>query len=165
MRKAIHVRPIQKTDQTWVKGIISEHFGSPRVVSHGKLHNVIQLPGLVAIHAENPIGLLHYHIESGQCEVVTIISLFPKHGIGRRLLEETKEIARAAGCERVWLITTNDNLSAQAFYQHLGWRQVVIHQNAVQESRKLKPEIPEFGEGGVPIRDEIEFELKLGDER
>ena len=62
------------------------------------------------------------------------------------------------------MITTNDNISAQHFYHHLGWEQVAVHHNAMQEARKLKPEIPEFGENGIPINDEIEFEWKLGDE-
>ncbi len=31
----------------------------------------------------------------------------------------------------------------------------------MREARRLKPEIPEFGEDGTPIEDEIEFELNL----
>jgi hypothetical protein len=37
-------------------------------------------------------------------------------------------------------------------------RLVAIHRNALQESRKLKPEIPLTGVAGRPIDDEIEFE-------
>jgi hypothetical protein len=33
--------------------------------------------------------------------------------------------------------------------------------NAVQQSRKLKPEIPVAGHDGIPIRDEIELEIRL----
>jgi hypothetical protein len=38
---------------------------------------------------------------------------------------------------------------------------VAVYENAIQESRNLKPEIPDIGIDGIPIRDEIEFELKL----
>jgi hypothetical protein len=31
----------------------------------------------------------------------------------------------------------------------------------VEQSRKLKPEIPLIGNDGIPIRDEIELEMKL----
>lgn len=36
-----------------------------------------------------------------------------------------------------------------------------VYPNAVSLSRKLKPEIPLIGNYGIPIRDEIELELKL----
>ena len=72
-------------------------------------------------------------------------------------------MAREAGCRRIWLITTNDNLNALGFYQHIGYELVPIHGGAIAESRRLKPEIPLVGEGGLPLRDEIELELLLRD--
>ena len=33
--------------------------------------------------------------------------------------------------------------------------------NAIENSRKLKPAIPLYADNGLPIRDEIEFEMKL----
>jgi GNAT superfamily N-acetyltransferase len=92
---------------------------------------------------------------------VVLISTIPRQGIGRRLLEAVQTIARESGCKRLWLITTNNNRNAIQFYRALGWRQVAIHRGAVREARKLKPEIPEFNEAGVPIEDEVEFELPL----
>jgi hypothetical protein len=58
-------------------------------------------------------------------------------------------------------------LEAIDFYRAVGWRQVAIHRGAAREARKLKPEIPEFDDRGVPIEDEIEFEysLDLGEKR
>jgi hypothetical protein len=38
---------------------------------------------------------------------------------------------------------------------------VAVYPNAIAESRKLKPEIPEIGIDGIPLRDEIELELRL----
>jgi len=70
-------------------------------------------------------------------------------------------VARARGCRRLWLVTTQDNRSALAFYRSVGWRQVAVHRGAVREARRLKPEIPERGEGGVPIEDEVELELEI----
>lgn len=162
MSDLISIRMIEPKDQTWAKNIISEHFGSALVVSRGKLHDSQTLPAILAIRGNERIGLLHYHIENRQCEIVTIISLNTGEGIGRKLLETVKAIARKADCERIWLITTNDNLSAQHFYQHVGGIQVAIFEDAIQKARTLKPEIPEFGENGIPIRDEIEFEWNLG---
>jgi hypothetical protein len=74
-----------------------------------------------------------------------------------------KEIARRAGCSRFWLITTNDNVDALRFYQRRGFRLAALHSGAVDDSRaRLKPEIPEVGDHGIPIRDEIELEQEIG---
>lgn len=164
MKKTVLVRPVTEKDQVWIKEILSEYFGSYRIVSRGKLHNTLKLPGLIASIGNKRIGLLNYRIDCGECEIITIVSLLHNHGIGRKLLGAVRLIAEKANCERVWLITTNDNVSAQNFYHQLGWKQVATYQNAIQKSRKLKPDIPEFGENGIPINDEIEFEWKIGDE-
>ncbi len=70
-------------------------------------------------------------------------------------------IANDAACIRLWLVTTNDNRGAIEFYRAIGMRFVAIHRGAVSEARRLKPEIPELNEDGIPIEDEIEFELPL----
>jgi ribosomal protein S18 acetylase RimI-like enzyme len=67
-----------------------------------------------------------------------------------------------AGCVRLWLITTNDNLHALGFYQKSGFRLVALHPDAVAESRRLKPSIPEVGLDTIPLRDEIELTVNLG---
>jgi RimJ/RimL family protein N-acetyltransferase len=64
-------------------------------------------------------------------------------------------------CQRIWLITTNDNLHALKFCQKVGFHLVKIYRGAIRESRKLKPQIPEIGMHGIPIRDEIELEITL----
>lgn len=36
-----------------------------------------------------------------------------------------------------------------------------LYRNALEGSRKLKPDIPLIGDDGIPLRHEIEFELSL----
>lgn len=107
------------------------------------------------------MGLLLFRIHGGECEVVVLIATRRRRGVGRALLEAVQPIARSAGCSRLWLITTNNNRTAISFYRAVGWTQVAVYQGALRESRRLKPEIPEADSDGVPIRDEIEFELRL----
>ena len=121
------------------------------------------LPGLLAEEDGTPVGLLLYHMGARGFEVVVLLSLQERAGVATHLLGHAEHIARGAGCHRIWLVTTNDNLSAIAFYRARGWRQVAIRRGAVAEARRLKPEIPEFGTNGLPKEDEIEFELALGD--
>jgi GNAT superfamily N-acetyltransferase len=144
-----------------VESVVSEHFGSPEIVSRGVLHDTRGLPGFVAEVDSKLAGFIQYRIEDNQCEVVVLISVIYRRGVGRGLLCATESIARQAGCDRLWLITTNNNEGAIGFYRALGWRQVAIYQGAVRESRKIKPEIPLCDEEGTAIEDEIEFEWKV----
>jgi GNAT superfamily N-acetyltransferase len=154
-------RELRVTDRSWVEALVCEHFGAARVISRGVLHDALSLPGLVAEMQGVPVGLLLYHIHQGQCEAVVLIAARQRQGIGRLLLEAIQPRARSSGCRRIWLITTNANTGAIAFYRAVRWQQVAIHRGAVREARRLKPEIPEFGADGTPIEDEIEFEFRL----
>ena len=119
------------------------------------------LPGFVAIQEGEKVGLVTYNIEGESCEVVTINSTRPSSGVGTALIEAVRDIAIKSRCKRLWLITTNDNLNALRFYQKRGFVLVAVHRNALDASRKLKPEIPLIGDDGIPLRDEIELEMVL----
>ena len=82
-------------------------------------------------------------------------------GIGSALIETVIKEAKARQCHRMFLITTNDNLHALGFYQKRGFSLVAIYRHAIDETRKIKPTISWIGENGIPLRDEIEFELLL----
>ena len=73
-----------------------------------------------------------------------------------------RERARAEGCGRLWLVTTNDNVRAIRFYQRLGMDLVGVSLGAVDVARaRLKPSIPERGHDEIPIRHELTFALEL----
>ena len=158
----MEIRPVGMADRPWVRRVVSEAFASPRIVSRGVLHLADDLPGFVGEEAGEPVGLLLYHMAAGECEVVVLLSLQEGRNIATTLLAQAEQTARGAGCRRLWLVTTNDNLPAIAFYSKRGWRQVAIHRGAVTKARRWKPEIPELGANGVPKTDEIEFELTIG---
>ena len=63
----------------------------------------------------------------------------------------------------VWTVSGSDpkKFSAIRFYQRRGTRLVALHRGAIDESRKLKPEMPDVGIDGIPLRDEIELEWLL----
>jgi len=67
------------------------------------------------------------------------------------------ERLRAHGVHRLWVTTTNDNLSALAFYQKRGFHLRHLRPGAVDETRRIKPSIPPVAGNGIPIRDEIEL--------
>ncbi|NDJ54441.1 MAG: GNAT family N-acetyltransferase [Chloroflexi bacterium] len=155
------IRPISQEDHEWAHRLLTEAWGSTQVVSRGVLHHVMELPGFVAEHEGNRVGLLTYHINGLACELVTINSLVRGLGVATSLIETLKSTAREAGCQRVWLVTTNDNMHALRFYQKRGFQLIAFHRDAVTDSRKLKPQIPARGLDDIPIEHELELELRL----
>jgi GNAT superfamily N-acetyltransferase len=83
-------------------------------------------------------------------------------GMGTRLLAAVEEEARRRGCDRLMVVSTNDNVDALRFYQRRGFCLAALHKGAVDKSRMLlKPEIPKVGEYGIPLRDELELHKSL----
>ena len=156
------IRPLTADDPEWVSQFISRRWGTKMVVAHGAIYYPHQLPGFAALEDDQAIGLLTYQLDRSSCEIVTLDSTRPERGIGTALINAVLEAARRSGCERVWVITTNDNLNALRFYQKRGFELVAVHPHAVDEARRIKPEIPMLGEDEIPIRDEIELEMLLG---
>lgn len=81
------------------------------------------------------------------------------------MVDAVAQEATRRGCTRLFLSTANDNLRALGFYQRRGFELVTVRRGAVTESRKRKPGIPLIGDNEIPIRDEIELELRLPAQR
>lgn len=156
------IRPKSDDDAPWIDALMRERWGGEVVVTRGRVLKPSELLGFLAEARDKPAGLVTYEVREGECEVVTLDSLEEKRGIGTALMDAVEREARAAGCRRLWLITTNDNTRALRFYQKLGFTLAALHREAIAESRKLKPSIALTGEDGIPIRDEIEMEKELG---
>jgi len=144
-----------------INRFLNEKWGSTIIVSKGRIHRLENLSGYFVMENEEIVGLITYFIENAECEIVTLDSLIENMGIGSRLIENVNVAAKKNNCERVWLITTNDNVKAIRFYQKRGFNIKAVHVDAIENSRKIKPEIPLLGCDGIPIRHEIEFEKLL----
>lgn len=155
------LRPVTNDDRAWVRQFIVDHWGDEIVVGHGEVMRPHEHEGFVAFDADEVSGLVTYRIAGDACEVISLDSLREGQGIGTAMMNAVVQAARAHNCKRIWLITTNDNLRALAFYQKRGFVLAALHRNAVDASRKLKPAIPLIAANGIPIRDEIELEMRL----
>jgi ribosomal protein S18 acetylase RimI-like enzyme len=158
---AYEINRLQPRDRAWVTRFVGEKWGSALVVTRGQIHSADMLPGYVAWQEETRVGLATYCIAGDKCELISLNTVRENLGIGSALIEAVKQEAVSAGCQRLWLITTNDNMRALRFYQKRGFRLVAVYPNALEQSRRLKPEIPLVGLDGIPLRDEIELELPL----
>ena len=158
---SIIIRPINESDKDLITSFLKEHWGSTRAVTRGRLFFPNEKPGFTAIKDDKLIGLITYELLGDECEITTLNSLVERKGIGTALINAVKDAAVHAGCRRLLVITTNDNTHATRFYQRYGFTIATIYPNSMEEARKIKPEIPLTGNDGIPLRDEIEFEIHL----
>jgi GNAT superfamily N-acetyltransferase len=155
------IRPVRDDERERVAAQLAERWGSPVVVSRGIRHDLRELPTLVAEEDGDIVGIVTYAPGSDDAEITSLDALRPDHGVGTALLDAVIDVALGAGWRRLWLVTTNDNTHALRFYQRRGWRLVAVHRDAIDDARRLKPEIPARGDDDIPIRHELELELVL----
>ena len=156
------IRPVDSDDGDWIAQFIAERWGAEFIAAHYEVFHCRDLPGFVASEGEEKVGLLTYKIVGDDCEIVSLDSLRSCMGVGTGLIDAVKTAASESGCKRLWLVTTNDNMNALRFYQKRGFVLVKINRNAIEFARNLKP-VPLIGAEGIPLRDEIELEMMLGD--
>jgi GNAT superfamily N-acetyltransferase len=156
------VRPYTAADRRWAEGLLEEQMGSARAVRLGEVLEPAGLPGLVAEHDRERIGLLTYIVDGDQFEVFSLHCRVENAGAGSALLRAAAGMAAERGCRRLWLLTTNDNLHALGFYQRRGLRLSALHAGSLDRDRALKPELPEINpDNRIPMRDLLELELPL----
>lgn len=155
------LRPAHEADRPRLRALIAERWGAPEMIVHGQVFFPAEQPALLAESGGELVGLATYRLDGADCELLSLDSLREGIGIGAALLAGVEEQARLSGCTRLFLVTTNDNLRALGFYQRRGYRLRALRPGAVDAARALKPQIPEVGENGIPLRDELELEKWL----
>lgn len=154
------VRPLGPADD--LTGWFVANWGGDTMVAHGRVFRPVELSGLVAERKGHVGGVVTWVVEGDTMEIVSLDASRRREGIGSRLVAGAIEAARDLGLRRVALTTTNDNCTAMVFWQTMGFRFVALRPDAVTQNRHLKSTIPEAGDNGVPIRDELDLELLLG---
>jgi ribosomal protein S18 acetylase RimI-like enzyme len=151
------VRALRDDERTWAAATLRESWGGDIVIAGGRELRPAELPALVAEADGERAGLATYEVTDRDCELVSLDALTIGAGIGSALVEAVANVASAAGCTRLRVITTNDNLPALRLYQRHGFVLAAVHPGAVDLARRRKPQIPTTGHAGIPIRDELEL--------
>lgn len=155
------IRPIDQENRARVNAFIMEHWFSTQMAVRGESVELDGAPGFFAEADGALIGLITYRVQGDALEVLSLDSLRENKGLGTALLDAALAEARRLACRRISLITTNDNIKALRFYQKRGFDIVGFYPNALDASRRLKPEIPLIGLEGIPLRHEFELERVL----
>jgi GNAT superfamily N-acetyltransferase len=155
------VRRREDGDRACVEAFLGER-GHRHAARLGRLEDPLAHPALIAERDGELAGVLTFVVDGDSCEILTLHAGERLGGAGTALVEAVVAAAVEAGCTRLWVITTNDNVDALRFYQRRGFRLTALHPGAVEDSRaRLKPEIPRVGEHGIDLRDELELERFL----
>jgi ribosomal protein S18 acetylase RimI-like enzyme len=160
-RPGLLVRPLAPGDRGWVRRTLVRDWTSTTVARRGALIEASDLPGYLAVLNGRRTGLVLVDVRNDELEVVAISTTTRRRGVGHALMAQCVSHARHHGCRRVWLVTTNNNVAAMAFYQRFGMDLCAFHRHAVRASRVLKPTIPLRDGNDVPIEHELEFEILL----
>ena len=155
------VRPLADDDRPALRALLEAEWGLPVVSISGVHDDPSGLPGFVADDGAGPAGFVTIRIDGADCEVLTLNAVAEGQGIGRALMDAARAAATEAGCTRLWLMTTNDNVRAIAFYQRWGMDLVALHRNFADTVRAAKPDVTTTSPDGIQFRHALEFELLL----
>jgi len=160
MENKILIRSIDKTDKDWIKKVMIDAWKSEMVVA-SRLFNTLTLPGFIAEIDNKPTGIVTFDVTDGKLEIVSLNSILEGQGVGSTLIEKVKKLAKEKNLKSVWLVTSNDNIDSLKFYQKRGFRITKVYPDAIDEARKIKPQIPKIGNYGIPLKDAVELEYKI----
>lgn len=157
----MNIQAIDAKNRNAVNAILKKEWNCPPSVSRGKAIDTTVLQGFISLSENKISGIITYDIENSECEIVTLNSYEENKGVGTALINAVHSVAKANKCSRIWLVTTNDDINAIRFYQIKGFEWIALHVNAMDISRKIKPSIPLIGMYHIPVKHELEFEMKL----
>ena len=158
----MRIVPVDSAPRDALDAFIRRAWHADFVVAHGERIRPADLAGFIALDGNEVVGHAGYRFGADGCELVAIVVEPRRAGIGSALMDAVIAAARAGGAHRLWLTTTNDNMDALRFYQKRGFRLVALRPGVVEEARRrLKPDLPTTGSYDIPMRDELDLELRL----
>ena len=147
--------PLDPDDRGWMREFFSARWASETMITRGRAFHVDTLDALLAWENDRRVGLITWRQDGSTAEIMSLDALAEAQGIGSALLASAEDTLGQSGVKIVEIITSNDNLNALRFYQRRGYRLSHVFVNAIDEARRLKPNIPRVGDYGIPIHDEI----------
>lgn len=156
---SLPVRDATPDDYAAIREIALKYWGETEQVCFDRQYDVLTLPALLAHNDENVAGVLSYAPEGDRVNLV-MLNVHPEYQ-GRRtarsLLSAAEAKARAHGCSRLVVATSNDDLPALYLYQRWGFVITEVKPGAILAHHGRE----EPGFAGIPVRDEMRLERRL----
>jgi ribosomal protein S18 acetylase RimI-like enzyme len=154
------VREATDADRATARTLFQSDFGRTKIVAFGEVMDLDQMPALVAVMHQEPSGALAYRLFGDALHIVALATdpMWQRSGVGGYLVAEAELLARRLKLTRLVVSTTNDNLPALYFYQRRGFQLTAL----VPESVITHTHQSLAGFAGIPMRDEIRLEKRIG---
>jgi ribosomal protein S18 acetylase RimI-like enzyme len=158
-KSSLTIRPAVHADRPRIAELAHYFWDEVDVECFGQSYQVDTLPAYVACEGDKIVGVASYACEEDGINLVMLNVLPQWHGQGaaRELIAAVTQAARVEGTARIIVTTTNDDLPALGLYQRLGF---TITNVLVGKMLEHHGGI-ELGFAGIPVRDEIQMELRL----
>jgi hypothetical protein len=147
-----------KDDARWAVELLGRTTGRYRF-RRGGATDAANLPGIVAMNAATPVALATVLATKHEIEIIAVASE-PGYDHATGQLLTAVIAASGLGCKRIAIVCYNAELSLQRLVQQAGFTMCAVRAGAIASARPRleRGQIPS-NIGGVPVRDEIEFEL------
>jgi ribosomal protein S18 acetylase RimI-like enzyme len=154
------VREGAAADDAAAVALFRRDFGHTSIVAFGEVASLDGAPLLVAEMKGEMAGALAYRLLPDALHIVALATdpMWQRTGVGGHLVAEVEGVARSRALGRIIVATTNDNLPALYFYQRRSYNIIEVVPGAILPHLKDR----DAGFGGIPIRDEIRLEKRLG---
>ena len=142
-----------------IRELVQQFWGEQEQVTFDRKLTIAELPAFVAKVRDKVIGFAAF-TETDDSIIIAALGILPRYqgsGLGRKLVAKVEATAKKMGKRKLLVSTSNDDLSALAFYQTIGFQIVEVKPNVIAEKhgQVLK------GIGGLPIRDELRLQKFL----
>jgi ribosomal protein S18 acetylase RimI-like enzyme len=142
-----------KIERGRIHELAIRYWGEEKQLTFDKEYDVTELPAYCAKVETSFAGFIAF-TEIKEAILIAALAVLPKYqnlGIGKELVRAVEVETKEAKKNMLLVSTSNDDLPALAFYQHLGFQifEVKIDVIARKHRKILK------GLDGLPIRDEL----------
>lgn len=153
------IRPYASEDFAWAVELLEATGGRNRV-RRGTIVDVAVLPGLVATRRDQPVAILTLTRHREELEI-SVIAAAPFDDEVMALLLSAARTYVTDSCRRLWSICSNAELEVQRVLQQNGFRLCTARPGAVDAVARRTVTGVVTSLGGLPVRDEVEFDLLI----
>ena len=147
-------------DLRWANGLLARTTGRLRI-RRGVLVDTAVLPGLVTLDGDYPTGLVTVLRHHDELELA-VLAATPGDDLTLSALIDAAVSRAGENCRRVWAVCSNAEFALQRILQVEGFRLCAARAGAIEAAVARMPQGQLVSEiDGVPVRDELEFDLLL----